>query len=427
MPPLAGFAELVSADAGRVHRRDRPGVRRRRRATPSRRSPSPWPPGCSRPGEVSVEFATEVAARPRHADGRAARGARDGAGHPGLRAATGDPRRAAGLGPGGADASWSRALDVDARRGRRGCCATWRRGSPRRSPSSRPVQPAAAHPRPRRLPPRPGPDRARRLSGSSTSRASRCARSRSGARTRSPLRDVASMLRSLDHVGRSAGRRAEARNGGPLEQPGLDLDGWLRRSRERFLEAYRAGSARGRGADRRSTRRSSAPSRSRRSATSSSTPRRTCRPGCGRRPRGCAACSSEVRPGRGAPRAPSGPRRGVRSSRGRTASGTRTRPRRRRAGGSRRVRGDVAGRPADRQAAFPRRPPQIRPSIPWHAGRVRPGCVGGRRASSRTTTSIVTVRSISSNGRPTSAHRSRRMSLVAAIRSGGPKPFHRSA
>lgn len=58
---------------------------------------------------------------------------------------------------------------------------------------------------------------------------------------RHPLRDVASMLRSLDHVGRSAGRRAERRNGGPLDQPGLDLPGWLRRSRERFLEAYRAG------------------------------------------------------------------------------------------------------------------------------------------------------------------------------------------
>ncbi len=57
----------------------------------------------------------------------------------------------------------------------------------------------------------------------------------------SPLRDVASMLRSLDHVGRSAGRRAETRNGGRLEQPGLDLDGWLRRSRERFLDAYKAG------------------------------------------------------------------------------------------------------------------------------------------------------------------------------------------
>jgi predicted trehalose synthase len=49
------------------------------------------------------------------------------------------------------------------------------------------------------------------------------------------------MLRSLDHVGRSSGRRAQARNGGPLEAPGLDLAGWLRRSRERFLEAYRAG------------------------------------------------------------------------------------------------------------------------------------------------------------------------------------------
>jgi len=58
---------------------------------------------------------------------------------------------------------------------------------------------------------------------------------------RSPLRDIASMLRSLDHVGRSAGRRAQARAGGSLERPGLDLDGWLRRSRERFLEAYRTG------------------------------------------------------------------------------------------------------------------------------------------------------------------------------------------
>jgi maltose alpha-D-glucosyltransferase/alpha-amylase len=58
---------------------------------------------------------------------------------------------------------------------------------------------------------------------------------------RSPLRDVASMLRSLDHVARSARRRAETANGGPLEHTGLDLDGWIRRARERFLEAYQAG------------------------------------------------------------------------------------------------------------------------------------------------------------------------------------------
>jgi maltose alpha-D-glucosyltransferase/alpha-amylase len=57
----------------------------------------------------------------------------------------------------------------------------------------------------------------------------------------SPLRDVACMLRSLDHVGRSAGRRAVARNGGPLESPGLDLDAWLGRAPARFIDAYRAG------------------------------------------------------------------------------------------------------------------------------------------------------------------------------------------
>jgi predicted trehalose synthase len=49
------------------------------------------------------------------------------------------------------------------------------------------------------------------------------------------------MLRSLDHVARSASRRAEASNGGPLEHVGLDLGGWIRRSRERFLEAYQSG------------------------------------------------------------------------------------------------------------------------------------------------------------------------------------------
>jgi maltose alpha-D-glucosyltransferase / alpha-amylase len=57
---------------------------------------------------------------------------------------------------------------------------------------------------------------------------------------RPALRDVASMLRSLDHVARSARRRAEAATGGPLSRPGLDLDVWIARARERFLEAYRA-------------------------------------------------------------------------------------------------------------------------------------------------------------------------------------------
>jgi maltose alpha-D-glucosyltransferase/alpha-amylase len=56
----------------------------------------------------------------------------------------------------------------------------------------------------------------------------------------SPLRDVASLLRSLDHVARSARRRAEARAGTPIERPGLDVEAWIDRARERFLAAYAA-------------------------------------------------------------------------------------------------------------------------------------------------------------------------------------------
>ncbi len=57
----------------------------------------------------------------------------------------------------------------------------------------------------------------------------------------SPLRDVASLLRSLDHVARSAARRAERRAGGPIEEPGLDIEAWIGRSRARFLRAYAEG------------------------------------------------------------------------------------------------------------------------------------------------------------------------------------------
>jgi predicted trehalose synthase len=57
----------------------------------------------------------------------------------------------------------------------------------------------------------------------------------------SPLRDVASMLRSLDHVARSARRRAERHTGGPIERPGLDVEAWIERARQRFLAAYADG------------------------------------------------------------------------------------------------------------------------------------------------------------------------------------------
>ncbi len=54
----------------------------------------------------------------------------------------------------------------------------------------------------------------------------------------SPLRDVASMLRSLDHVARSARRRATDRAGGRIERPGLDVEAWIDRARDRFIAAY---------------------------------------------------------------------------------------------------------------------------------------------------------------------------------------------
>ena len=104
----------------------------------------------------------------------------------------------------------------------------------------------------------------------------------------SPLRDVASLLRSLDHVARSARRRAEAA-GRPLERPGLDVDAWIERARERFLAAYVAGCGR-RTRRSPSTSTSSTRSRSRRSATSSCMPPRCCHHGCGRPATGCAGC-----------------------------------------------------------------------------------------------------------------------------------------
>ena len=58
-------------------------------------------------------------------------------------------------------------------------------------------------------------------------------------RHRHPLRDVASMLRSFDHVGRSAIRRAADRVVG--DHRGLDVEAWIVRARERFLTAYRDG------------------------------------------------------------------------------------------------------------------------------------------------------------------------------------------
>ncbi len=56
-----------------------------------------------------------------------------------------------------------------------------------------------------------------------------------------PMRDVATLLRSFDHVSTSAERRAGARGWSPDEHTGLDLAAWRRRSRERLLRTYAAG------------------------------------------------------------------------------------------------------------------------------------------------------------------------------------------
>ena len=58
---------------------------------------------------------------------------------------------------------------------------------------------------------------------------------------RPALRDVASMLRSLDHVARTAAHRFREREPDRADPPGLDLDAWIARARERFLEGYRDG------------------------------------------------------------------------------------------------------------------------------------------------------------------------------------------
>jgi maltokinase len=61
------------------------------------------------------------------------------------------------------------------------------------------------------------------------------------ARTRpdAPARDVASMARAIDHVGRVCARRRPGRE--------ADLDGWIGEARARFLAAYRDGLGRDRG------------------------------------------------------------------------------------------------------------------------------------------------------------------------------------
>jgi trehalose synthase-fused probable maltokinase len=52
-------------------------------------------------------------------------------------------------------------------------------------------------------------------------------------RPASPMRDLACLVRSLDHVARMAELRASG-----LESPGLDVDAWIERAQERCIAAY---------------------------------------------------------------------------------------------------------------------------------------------------------------------------------------------
>ena len=290
VPPLAGFAEMVSVDAGTstvaiAQEFVADGATRTRSIAESLTG---W---LLAPGEVSVEFATEVAAdlgtltAGLHAALADARGIPDFEPRPATRDELRGWARAARN-------QLSRAIDVapgEAGRLLRDLAPrivdelTRPRGAP---------QPAAAHPGPRRLPPRPGPDRARRLPD-------RRLRGRAAPPARGAPRppEPAARRRVDAAVARPRGaQRGPARGG----------------SQRRAASSSRASTSTGgcgapgsasstrteRGCARpvrrsSSTRRWSAPSRSRRSATSSSTPPPTCRRGCGRRPRGCAACSSE--------------------------------------------------------------------------------------------------------------------------------------
>ena len=292
------------AAAGRL-RRDGLGRRRGRPPSPSARRSSPTAPTrTSRsprsltawllaPGEVSVEFATEVAADLGALTAGLHAALANAQGIPDFEPRTGDPGRAARLGPCRPDPAVAR----DRRRRPARPVGCLRDLAPRIAAELSVFEalatPAAPDPGPRRLPPRPGAHRARRLPHRRLrGRAAATARGASGASSPAARRGLDAALARPRRAQRRAARPRRA-TVAPATPPGLDLDGWLRRSRERFLDAYKAGLREAGAPIDRSTRTCSARSRSRRSATSSSTRRRTCRRGCGRRPRACAACSRD--------------------------------------------------------------------------------------------------------------------------------------
>ena len=161
MPPLAGFAEMISADVGAstVAIAEAFVADGDDAYESIAESLTAW---LLAPGSVSVEFATEVAADLGALTAGLHAALANAQGIPDFEPRPGDPRRVARLGPGGPEPAVAR----DRRRARRVRPVAARPGAADRGGAlglRGTPQPAAADPGPRRLPPRPGAHRARRL------------------------------------------------------------------------------------------------------------------------------------------------------------------------------------------------------------------------------------------------------------------------
>ena len=251
VPPLAGFAEVVIGARRHDDRRDaQEFVADGADAYESiAEALDGLAPGAGR-GQPRVR--DRGRRRPRHADRRAARRARRRPRSAGVGAARGD--RATSV-RGWATAAHEHLASAPWRSRRARPARIVRDLAPRIAEAltrhRRPADGARGHPGPRRLPPRPGPGRARRLPDHRLRGRAAAARPRSA---RASIRRCATSRRCSARSttsARSAGGGPRRGTAARSSRPGLDLEAWLRASRERFLEAYRAGLLRAARADRR--------------------------------------------------------------------------------------------------------------------------------------------------------------------------------